>query len=265
MAGRLVECTELMSLAPERVLDAGCGPGSAFPALAVRFPGAKLVGADFAPRMVRKARLVGEAFGADVVSADVESLPFADASFGVFWSNACLHLVDHRRMFREAGRVLVDEGLLVFSTFGPDSLREVRAAFGGVDGHPHTGHFIDMHDLGDALRRCGFVDPVMEREEMVLTYAHPEDAVRDLRESGAANVAAGARRGLMGKGAWARFLDNYRGLCASDDGRVTATYELILGHAWCKKGEARPDRGPRPIEFLRRRGRAAPGPQGGLT
>lgn len=257
LARRLMECTEFMSLSPERVLDIGCGPGSAFDALARRFPGAELLAVDISVPMLREARRV-PGTGVAVAVADAESLPFADGCVGVCWSSACLHLVDHARMFREAHRVLVDEGLLVFSTFGPDTLREVRAAFLGIDGHPHTGHFIDMHDLGDALRRCGFVDPVMEREELVLTYAHPLDVVRDLRASGAANVAAGARPTLMGKGDWRRFLGRYGGQGAAADGRVTATFELILGHAWCKRGGQRED-GTRPVGFHPRAGLAGPG------
>ena len=252
MAARLMERTEFMNLEPGRVLDGGCGVGGSFAALAERFPQALLTGGDFARGMLRTAR--AGAARALLAGIDLERLPFADGSFGVYWSNACLHLLPSPlRALREAHRVLEDEGLFIFSTFGPDTLKEVRSAFAGIDGAEHVLGFADMHDLGDELRRTGLADPVMETEELVVLYARPEDLADELRQSGASNAAAGARKALLGKGAWRRFLDSYRRAAGRADGKVGATFEIVLGHAWCRKGAQHEDSpGLSPIEFLRR-------------
>jgi len=253
LAERLVDRTLFMNLEPRRVLDAGCGAGGRIGALARRFPGAEIWGADFSTGMLRAAK--GAGIPSPLVAADLASLPFADGAFSAYWSNACLHLVPrHSAVFGEARRVLEDGGLFAFSSFGPDTLKELRAAFAAVDSHAHSCDFADMHALGDDLRRAGFDDPVMETEELVVLYSRPEDLVEELRKSGAANASAGARPSLMGRRAWGRFLDGYRASSRRDDGKVAATFELVLGHAWRRKGGPKEDNpGLRPIDFIRMR------------
>ena len=117
-----------------------------------------------------------------------------------------------------------------FTTLGPDTLKEIRAAFAGVDRHTHVSRFVDLHDLGDLLVEAGFADPVMDMECLTLTYADGEAMMRDLRAIGATNATLGRPRGLMGRDRWRR------ALAALDavrrDGRIPATFEVIYGHAW---------------------------------
>jgi malonyl-CoA O-methyltransferase len=132
--------------------------------------------------------------------------------------------------FVEMHRVLKVDGLLIFSTFGPDTLKELRGAFTGVDQHNHLNRFTDMHDIGDMLVHSGFAEPVMEMEYITLTYADVRGVLHDLKAIGAHNATAGRGRGLMGKNAWARLIENYERL--RSNGRLPATFEVVYGHAW---------------------------------
>ncbi|WP_308418553.1 methyltransferase domain-containing protein [Chitinimonas arctica] len=192
---------------------------------------------DLALSMLRvaagKVGLLGRVFGKAnwQVCADLETLPLADASVELVWSSLAIQwLNEPDRAFREFHRVLQPEGLLMFSTFGPDTLLELKQSFGQADQRPHVNRFIDMHDLGDALSHAGFSAPVMDMEKIVLTYADVKAVMRDLKAIGAHNVAVGRGRGLFGKAAFARACDAYEHL--RRDGKLPATYEVVYGHAW---------------------------------
>ncbi|MDP2804481.1 MAG: malonyl-[acyl-carrier protein] O-methyltransferase BioC, partial [Gallionellaceae bacterium] len=127
-------------------------------------------------------------------------------------------------------RVLQNEGLLMFSSFGVDTLQELRIAFKDVDGYSHVNRFVDLHDVGDMLVAAGFADPVMEMERLTLTYDDVRAVMQDLKSIGANNATAGRGAGMMGKTAWQRVIENYETL--RRDGKLPATFEIIYGHAW---------------------------------
>ena len=143
----------------------------------------------------------GRAPGApSLVCGDVCALPFASGTFGLVWSNLTLQWVaELPRAVAEMHRVLEIGGLVMFTTFGPDTLKELRAAFAGVDAHPHVARFADMHDIGDLLVQSGFADPVMQMEMLTLTYPDARSMAHDLKAIGATNAAQGRRRGLTGR------------------------------------------------------------------
>jgi malonyl-CoA O-methyltransferase len=243
VARRLDERLEVMKIEPGLILDAGCGTGYAFPLLRARYPKARLIGLDLALGMLRQARarqpaasrwrrlLSPLATQPALVCADVERLPFGKDGLDLVWSNLTLQWVaDLEGCLREIHRVIRPGGLFVFSTFGPDTLKELRQAFAGIDGHAHVNRFIDMHDIGDMLVHAGFAHPVMEMEYITLTYADLRSLLRELKAIGADTVLEGRRAGLLGRGAWQRLNENYERL--RRDGRLPATYEVIYGHAW---------------------------------
>jgi malonyl-CoA O-methyltransferase len=237
ICGRLLEHLDPIRLAPAGVLDLGCGTGHAFDALAKRFPAAALVGIDIASAMLARAtdrspwwrRLLG-ARPPSLVCADAERLPLASSSMDLVFSNLALQWCDPGRVFPEAARALSTNGLFLFSTFGPDTLKELRAAFAQADGAPHVNRFIDMHDLGDALVHAGFADPVMEMETVTLEYDTVLAVARDLKAIGAVNSLPARTRGLPGRARWRRMTEAYEHF--RRDGVLPATWEVIYGHAW---------------------------------
>jgi len=249
VGSRMIERMDVVKLSPSAILDAGCGTGDALGELAARYPKASRVALDIALPMVMTARAKAGvrqsvfarlaagwrgntiARAPSFVCADVAGLPFAAASFQLVWSNLTLQWVrDLPRVLAEMHRVLAVDGLLTFTTFGPDTLKELRAAFAGIDAHPHVGRFVDMHDIGDLLVHTGFADPVMHMEAITMTYAEPIALLRDLKAIGATNAATGRPRGMMGR---TRFERMTGALAAfARDGRIPATFEVVYGHAW---------------------------------
>jgi malonyl-CoA O-methyltransferase len=235
---RLLENLDCVRLQPERVLDIGSGTGWGTRQLAERYKGAEVVSLDIALGMLQASRdragwwkklLSGNK--QRFICADVEALPLAAHSVDMAWSNLALQWCnDLPQTFAGLHRVLRPDGLLIFSTFGPDTLKELRTAFTGVDGHNHVNRFADMHDIGDMLVAAGFADPVLEMEHLTLTYSDARAVMQDLRSIGAHNVTAGRAQGMMGKAKWTRIVQNYETL--RRDGRLPATFEIVYGHAW---------------------------------
>ena len=236
---RMLERFDYVKLEPERILDLGCGTGASLMALSVRYPKARTIGADVSEAMLHAGRAQRSQlrwrlpFLRDnripLVAADASTLPFAAGAMGLIWSNLMLHwLDDPLPAFREMHRALDVGGLLMFSTFGPDTLKELRASFS--DAYVHTQRFTDMHDYGDMLLECGFADPVMDAEVLTMTYARFDDLLRDLRQGGAACAMQGRRHGLMGRSSWMAVRAKFERLM--QDGRLPATFEVIYGHAW---------------------------------
>ena len=245
---RMAERLVLIKLRPAVILDAGCGTGDALAELSARYPDAQVVGVDFAHAMLVAARRRAAAIAAErslvrllespaprrepfLACGDAGRLPVAGASVDLVWSNLTLEWInDPARVFAEFHRVLRVGGLLMFATLGPDTLRELRAAFAAADRATHVGRFIDMHDLGDMLVHAGFGDPVMDMETLTLTYADATAMMRELKATGSHNATAGRPRGLTGRARWSRMLsalERFR-----RDGRLPATCEVVYGHAW---------------------------------
>ena len=241
VCSRMLERLDYIRQKPACVLDAGCGTGRGTRQLVQRYPAAQVVALDIALGMLGVAREQSGwwrklfASGKQAhVCADVEALPLAANSMDMVWSNLTLQWCnDLPATFRGLQRVLKVGGLLMFSTFGPDTLKELRSAFHGVDGHTHVNHFTDMHDIGDMLAHSGFAEPVMDMEIITLTYNDMKAVMQDLRGIGAHNATAGRAQGMMGKAAWQALLGNYERY--RRDGKLPATFEIIYGHAWKPK------------------------------
>jgi malonyl-CoA O-methyltransferase len=224
VATRLRERLDYVKIAPRRVLDAGSGPGRDAQLLAKRFPGQEIIALDYALPMLPRTGFFDRWLRRGVVAlaADMEALPLAAASVELVWSNMALHwLNDPLAAFREFSRVLAPDGLVMFSTLGPDTLKELRAASTGSRVHAFT----DMHDLGDMLVAAGLTNPVMEMEIITIDYGSGARLLDDLRRSGQTNARADRGRGLAGR----RFGERLR-LALERSPRVT--YEVVYGHAW---------------------------------
>jgi malonyl-CoA O-methyltransferase len=164
-----------------------------------------------------------------LLCADIESLPIASNSMDLVWSNLALQWCnDLDAAFTEVSRVLQPESLFVFSTFGPDTLKELRTSTN--NGHTHVSRFIDMHDIGDALIRAGFSTPVLDVEHYTLTYDDVKGVMKDLKNIGAHNATQGRARGLQGKSFLQNLTQQYEQFRTNN--KLPATFEVVYGHAW---------------------------------
>jgi malonyl-CoA O-methyltransferase len=240
LLGRLAFTT----LEPRAVLDAGAGTAHACRALKRRYPKARVIALDSSLGMLSvAARQRSWLRPFDRVCADAHSLPLADGTMDLIISNLMLPYCDPDRVFAEFRRVLAPRGLLSFSSLGPDTLKELRSSWAGLDAHSHVIPFIDMHDLGDALVRSGFAAPVLDVDTYTLTYSDIGGLMTDLKSLGAHNVMIGRARGLTGRRKFAAMREAYEG--RRRDGRLPATAEVVFGHAWAPAEPRAAPRGDR--------------------
>jgi len=233
---RLLERLDYLRVRPDTIADIGAGTGHLSKRLAQRYRQARVIALDLAPNMLCSARrhagtLTRLLRRQSFLCADAEHLPLADQSTDMIFSNLTLQWCgDLDRVFSEFRRVLKPGGMALFSTFGPDTLKELRDSWAAADDAVHVSAFIDMHDIGDALLRSGLADPVMDAERFTLTYPDVRTVMRELKLLGAHNAASGRNRSLTGKGrlrAMTAAYERYR-----DNGALPASYEVVYGLAW---------------------------------
>ncbi|MEL6710562.1 MAG: malonyl-ACP O-methyltransferase BioC [Pseudomonadota bacterium] len=256
---RLLERLDYVRLQPERILDLGCGTGRHTAALLRRYPQAEVIGLDFAWPMVQQTCRQRVHWRRRVrgMCADLEQLPLAAHSVDLIFSNAALQWCrDPRVAFAEMQRILRPDGLVLFTSFGPDTLFELRQAWLQCDTQPRVHTFRDMHDYGDQLLQSRLLDPVMDCERITMTYPQVSDILRELKLLGATYAAHERRRGLTGRAqlnALAAAYEVYR----RADGSLPVTYEVIYGHAWAgEMASAQPSAVQVPLDTLTRRQKA---------
>lgn len=248
----MFERLELIRVTPNAIIDAGCGEGSDFTVLHQRFPAARLIGIDGSLAMIGEAasrqqrarsamsRLLGRLLpnrtdsgamaDALLLCGDYARLPLPPASAGLLWSNLALHW--HPRpdeVFVEWRRILRDEGLLMFSCFGPDTFRELRQVRAPAS-PPQVLPFVDMHDLGDMLVDAGFATPVMDMEMLTLTYDTVDKMLADVRALGG-NPLLPRSPGLVARTARTALYQALEG-GRNAQGKLSLSIEVIYGHAF---------------------------------
>lgn len=235
VASRLVDRLELVQLRPDVILDVGSGTGFCSRLLEKRYKKTTIVSLDLSQEMLRYTRKKEgflKRFNSPYryVCGDAEKLALADESVDLIVSSLALQWCDLENAFAEFRRVLKPGGLLMFSSMGPDTLKELRYAWSKADGSVHVSAFIDMHDVGDALMRAGFADPVMDVETITVTYPTVKKLMQDLKAIGSRNALEGRSKKLTGKKRLQKMSESYEEL--RKDGVLPATYEVVYGHAW---------------------------------
>lgn len=210
---------------PAKIIDAGCGTGYGARLLRERWPSTHITAADFAPSMIDLARHDAEC----AVVADIEALPFANASFDTWWSNLSIQWCAADQAFAEASRVLRPGGRLAVSTLGPGTFGALRDAFSGIDPYRHTLPFSEPGELASALSAAGFDDLRWQRETLTMHYPDLKSLLRAVKAIGANRVGDGGRNGMMGRAAWQTLEAAYE-LRRRPEG-LPASYDVILGYA----------------------------------
>lgn len=227
IADRLLEHLDWVRITPERILDLGAGTGYITQLLKKRYPYAQIIPIDFSTQMLQQFK------NATFLSicADAEKLPLKDVSIDLIISGLMLPWCENIvAVFRQMYRVLKPGGLLLFSTFGPDTLGELRASWAAVDDMPHVHLFFDLHDVGDALVQARFSDPVIQTEWLTFMYEDVKKLLGDLKKSGATNILLERRTTLTGKKRFQKFLAEYETYREKE--KLPATFEIIYGHCW---------------------------------
>ena len=226
----MLERLDVVRIQPEVVVDLGAGTGHGARSLQDRYRSAHVVALDLSTRMLERAKAQQRFFKRFArVAADAHRLSLKSASVDLLFSNLMLQwCAEPDRVFGELARVLKPGGLLTFTSLGPDSLRELRSAWG--DDAIHVHRFIDMHDLGDALLRAGFAEPVMDTERLTITYKDIDSLLHELKGSGSTNLAAGRPGGLRSRVRVEHARSRYSELATQ--GVLPVTLEVVYGHAW---------------------------------
>jgi len=229
----LISRLDELKVRPAAILDLGAGTGHGARILKRRFPGSLVVAVDIAPGMLERARAQSRWLRRfERVGADAYALPFRDGAFDLVFSNLMLQWCDDLdAVFAEIARVLAPGGLLLFSTFGPGTLAELRAAWiSSDDASNHVNHFFDAQALGMALMQAQLSEPVLDVDRIVTGYPDAMTLMRELKAIGAHNVTAGRARGLTGRRRFAAMVSAYEAL--RRDGALPATWEVIHASAW---------------------------------
>ncbi|MGV6808440.1 MAG: malonyl-ACP O-methyltransferase BioC [bacterium] len=248
---RLYERLDYINIQPERVLDLGCGTGFLTQKLLKQYPKAQLIALDIAVNMLKITQKQGSWFRKPkVICADAEQLPLNDASVDVIVSNLMLQWCNELpNSFAEMRRVLKPNGMVLFSSFGTDTLKELRESWQQVDQYAHSSTFADMHDVGDALMQAGFAQPVMDMDMITMTYPSVRELMQDLKQIGANNAHQQQRKSLTGRQRLLAFEQAYQAYQQAD-GLYPASYEVIYGHAWADELSVKPQRAPQGVEHF---------------
>ncbi len=230
---RLLHRLDYIRYLPTDIVDIGCGTGRAVKGLQKKYPQGDIVSLDLAFSMLQQTRKHYGLFRKKrLVNADMEHIPFANDSFDLLFSNLALPWInDFRGVLGELARVGRGGGLLMFTTFGPATLTELRDSWQAIDPRPHVHQFTDMHEIGDALMGTGFSQPVVDSETIRLEYDSFMKVLEDLKNSGSSNADKGKSRGLMTPSKLDRLEQAYR-QTGYEREKFIASYEVIYGHAW---------------------------------
>ena len=248
---RLLERLEYIKAKPLMILDIGSGTGQGTSGLARQYPDALIISMDLAENMLKKSRqrlaeeiktsgmftqlknVLGGGRKKNItqVCADAEYLPFADASIDLIFSNLTIQwCFDLKVLFNEFRRVLKPGGFMLFTTFGSDTLKELKASWANVSDKIHVNNFVDIHDIGDALYNVKAENPVMDSEKIILNYQNIKQILLEIKAVGAHNQNSGRAKGLTGKSRLQAMYKAYENFKTEQGYPVT--YEVIYGHAW---------------------------------
>ena len=227
VACQLFNSIDKFNISPKNILDIGCGSGFFTTLLAKKFINSEIIALDFAENMLKKIPVMPNI---SLICANGEQLPFKDNSFDIVGANLMLQWSDNiLNQLQNIYKVLTNKGLFVFSSFGIDTLCELRKSWQKVDNNNHVNIFEDMHNIGDLLLHTGFKKPIVKMEKITLTYQNVKDLLIDLKKIGANSVINRSNK-LITKTKLMQMIENYEQFRTKS--KIPATYEVIYGIGW---------------------------------
>ena len=237
---------------PQVIVDAGSGTGASSKLIQAKYPDATVFSVDAAQGMLRFAQpppmslseraraIFKKPINRPIpINADVRRLPFADGSVDVIYSNLCLQWVeDLQGVLNGFRRVLKPGGMVLFSTFGPETLIELREAFAQADdAASHVSPFANIQQWGDALVATGFRNPVLDRDVMVEGSESLRDLMKYLKDIGATNALNDRRKTLTGRARFTKATEAYDQWRHPGNGKLPVTWEVIYATAWAPSAD----------------------------
>ncbi|AGF48616.1 biotin synthesis protein BioC [Candidatus Kinetoplastibacterium oncopeltii TCC290E] len=246
IANRLASTLKYIKIKPNYVLDSGCGIGNNLPILQSIYKNFNYIGVDISFQLLDMGHkkwsqrgifnkiksIVTKESMPTFIQSDMSMTGLKSGSIDMIWSNLALHWNNRpENVLYEWNRILSDNGLVIFSYFGPDTIKEVRAAVSDANIKTEMMYFIDMHDIGDMLMHNGFENPVMHKDTITLTYKNSLQLLKEVHSIGG-NACINRKKSLASK-VW------ITKLCESlekqrNNSLINLTIEVIYGHAWRK-------------------------------
>ena len=232
IAKRLLERLDHIQIDPKNILDLGSGTGCVTKELAIRFPQANIISLDLSYNMLSYAKNNQQASTAYLCN-DAETLAIKDTCIDFIFSNCAFQWVQSLpKLFKEITRTLTEDGMFLFSTFGPDTLIELKKCFAKIDNYKHVNNFVDLHTIGDLLLQCKLTNPVVDIEKIVFQYANLSSILNSLKKTGATNLDLKRNKGCFTQSLVKNLSTEYSNFAVAN--KLPATFEVIYGHAWGK-------------------------------
>jgi malonyl-CoA O-methyltransferase len=239
ISGNLIDRLKAIKLDPSDILDLGCGTGTNGLNLRKKYKKSRIINYDFSENMLKEARIKQKLFILDKINpspysyicADIEAIPLEENSLDLVWSSSTLQWCNEIDLvFNQLKKILKPGGLFIFSTFGPNTLNELRQITENLFKEKKTSTFIDMHNLGNLLMDSGFSDCILDAENFLVTYDEVGKLFMDIKSIGATNGNVSKNRGLSGKSFTKKIIEKYEAYRINN--LLPASYEVIYGHAW---------------------------------
>ena len=229
LRNRLLERVSWLKLEPRLIMDAMSATGQLADQMRDVFPGATIIAAD--PAWSMSHYVASHHPGILPFTCDPGALPLAEGTIDLLTANlALLWAHEPNRLLAEWARALKPDGVLLCTTFGPDSFKELRAVWIALGGAPLQAGFPDMHHLGDAMLAHGLRDPVIHTERLVFLYDTAERLWADLTSPGLSALLAPARSAGLHHSMILRQLRQEVAHSARDGG-FSLTIEAVFGYA----------------------------------
>jgi malonyl-CoA O-methyltransferase len=230
IAKRLLERLDYIQINPKNILDLGAGTGYITKELAIRFPQANIISLDLSYSMLSYAKNNQQASTAYLCN-DAETLAIKDTCIDFIFSNCTFQWVQNLPgLFKEITRTLTEDGILLFSTFGPDTLIELKKCFAKIDNYKHVNNFVDLHTIGDLMLNCKLTNPVVDMEKILFQYENLPNILNTLKKTGATNLDLNRNKGCFTKSLIKKLSTEYNNYAISS--KLPVTFEVIYGHAW---------------------------------